>query len=515
MGALVTSGKVARLICFAAFMATLFIYSPNVMTLFSFDGFELTGLYAEPCLVSTFVTACVLIVAELLGGACHIERLQLSRFFRPVCGAVYLLSSVVFVACITAQVPVASHVLGPCAVLSGISVVGMCLIWATVFSDVSLFEALLVAVVGLLSSAVMHNVVSSLTWRVALFIEIALLAIGTVPLLFAGFWGPNASVGDSQGELRPEGTGFGMGVDVENEVFSKREGFRCGAFLSIMGVPLMGMAISSFAIGVRPFYILNGAVNAEVLGMYVAVALALPLMFLRSKEPFFSFVYQMYLPLLTAALTTLAVVFATGPLHELALAGLSAFFTLVTVVAIASATAISNANEFPRRMVFATLIAVYSGFGIFGVGMGARSTELFNNSKSFLLVLAVVYACAMLVGSSLKVWKATVSGSQDEVLQTECKSLAEESPEEADHVETFEERLAKISQLGGLSARETEIASYVGKGHTSVYVAKTLLISDSTVYTHVRNIYRKLGITSREELIQLFNEPGLCKEAGE
>ena len=47
--------------------------------------------------------------------------------------------------------------------------------------------------------------------------------------------------------------------------------------------------------------------------------------------------------------------------------------------------------------------------------------------------------------------------------------------------------------------------SFVGRGHSSVYVAKTLLISESTVYTHVRNLYRKLGVTSREELIQLLN----------
>lgn len=517
MGAQVTSNKPFRLVCFAAFMATLFIYSPNVMTLFSFDGFEMTGLFAEPCLISTFAASCALIAAELFGATALVERLLSLRFARPVCGAAYLLSNAGFVACITAQLPVASSVLGPCAVVSGVSVVGMCLMWASAFRDASLFEALLVAVVGLLSSAVVHNIVSILVWPAALSVELALLAIGTAPLLLA-----NASNASDMNEgIRPgpaeteSDASAGMERDDGKAGGSKCAGFSCGAFLSIMGVPLMGMAISSFAIGVRPFYILDGSVNVEVLGMYVAVVLALPLVLLRSKEPFFSFLYQIYLPILTAVLTTLAVVFATGLLHELALVCLSAFFTLVTVVAIASSTAISNANEFPRRMVFATLIAVYSGFAIFGIGMGARSSELFNNSQSFLLVLSVVYACAMLVGSSVRIWKTTVSSFQDDALQAERKEAPGDGSDGVGHVETFEERLAKISQLGGLSARETEIASYVGRGHTSVYVAKTLLISDSTVYTHVRNIYRKLGITSREELIQLFNAPEMQGEVGE
>ena len=37
------------------------------------------------------------------------------------------------------------------------------------------------------------------------------------------------------------------------------------------------------------------------------------------------------------------------------------------------------------------------------------------------------------------------------------------------------------------------------------YISKTLFISDNTARTHMRNIYRKLGIGSREELLSLVN----------
>ena len=58
---------------------------------------------------------------------------------------------------------------------------------------------------------------------------------------------------------------------------------------------------------------------------------------------------------------------------------------------------------------------------------------------------------------------------------------------------------------GGLSPREREILGYLGRGHGIVFVANTLVISESTVRTHVKSIYRKLGVSSREDLLQLID----------
>lgn len=38
-----------------------------------------------------------------------------------------------------------------------------------------------------------------------------------------------------------------------------------------------------------------------------------------------------------------------------------------------------------------------------------------------------------------------------------------------------------------------------------MFVANTLVISESTVRTHVKSIYRKLGVSSREDLLQLID----------
>ena len=84
-------------------------------------------------------------------------------------------------------------------------------------------------------------------------------------------------------------------------------------------------------------------------------------------------------------------------------------------------------------------------------------------------------------------------------------SLAEKGLiEEAGRLDV-EGRCEKTAEKFGLSPRETEILGYLGRGHGIVFIANTLVISESTVRTHVKNIYRKLGVNSREELLQLVD----------
>ncbi|MDE8703797.1 helix-turn-helix transcriptional regulator, partial [Adlercreutzia equolifaciens] len=70
----------------------------------------------------------------------------------------------------------------------------------------------------------------------------------------------------------------------------------------------------------------------------------------------------------------------------------------------------------------------------------------------------------------------------------------------------LEARCAALAEPFVLSPREAEILVYLARGFSHTYIAKDLVLSVSTVRTHVRNIYRKLGIGKREELIHLVVE---------
>ncbi|MGV8084076.1 MAG: response regulator transcription factor [Coriobacteriia bacterium] len=70
-------------------------------------------------------------------------------------------------------------------------------------------------------------------------------------------------------------------------------------------------------------------------------------------------------------------------------------------------------------------------------------------------------------------------------------------------------RCAVLSQKHGLSNRESEIFTFLGRGHSPVFIARELGISENTVRTHVRRIHDKLDIHSREELIALIDSADL------
>ncbi|NPV02045.1 MAG: helix-turn-helix transcriptional regulator [Brevinematales bacterium] len=59
----------------------------------------------------------------------------------------------------------------------------------------------------------------------------------------------------------------------------------------------------------------------------------------------------------------------------------------------------------------------------------------------------------------------------------------------------------KISKEFHLSERETEIIARLCLGYSNREIGEQLFISDLTVKTHVRNIYQKLGVKNRLELL--------------
>lgn len=60
-----------------------------------------------------------------------------------------------------------------------------------------------------------------------------------------------------------------------------------------------------------------------------------------------------------------------------------------------------------------------------------------------------------------------------------------------------------------LSEREREVLNLVAAGYTSSEIATRLAISDQTVNTHIRNIYRKLSVKTRAQAVSCATERGL------
>lgn len=71
-------------------------------------------------------------------------------------------------------------------------------------------------------------------------------------------------------------------------------------------------------------------------------------------------------------------------------------------------------------------------------------------------------------------------------------------------------RCAAVAREAGLSARETEVFMLLAKGRGIEHIQNKLYISGHTVKTHTYNIYKKMGISSREELLDAIEtaDPG-------
>lgn len=75
---------------------------------------------------------------------------------------------------------------------------------------------------------------------------------------------------------------------------------------------------------------------------------------------------------------------------------------------------------------------------------------------------------------------------------------------EGNRESTLEAACNTLAEARGLSGREREILGYLARGRSQPYIREELVLSKNTVATHVKHIYQKLDVHSRQELLDLF-----------
>lgn len=71
---------------------------------------------------------------------------------------------------------------------------------------------------------------------------------------------------------------------------------------------------------------------------------------------------------------------------------------------------------------------------------------------------------------------------------------------------TLDDRCDRFAERYGLTARETDILRLIAAGRDVPYIEHELILAKSTVKTHVKHIYEKCGISSRQALLDLLEE---------
>lgn len=79
-------------------------------------------------------------------------------------------------------------------------------------------------------------------------------------------------------------------------------------------------------------------------------------------------------------------------------------------------------------------------------------------------------------------------------------------PQSRDERTDEEPPFQRIAARYGLSPREREVLVFLAHGRSLPYIREQLVFSKNTVDTHAKNLYRKLDVHSRQELIDLIDK---------
>lgn len=145
----------------------------------------------------------------------------------------------------------------------------------------------------------------------------------------------------------------------------------------------------------------------------------------------------------------------------------------------------------PARVLGIGLSANVLGVLVGGLLGQAMASPNAPNPNTSLLALAVV-CVAIAILPPLHKYLASLLKDH-----TYLAALASMAPAQQSKV------AGRLAQLGDLSERERQVAARLLQGKTYRMIAGDLHISENTVKTHTKNIYAKLYIQSRAELVDL------------
>lgn len=180
----------------------------------------------------------------------------------------------------------------------------------------------------------------------------------------------------------------------------------------------------------------------------------------------------------------------------LVVAGFQCFDTVVMVVLFQGSRHFEHLSI--RSFVMGRLANV-SGLSVgWGLGSLAVCGALPALADQSLLCLAA--ASLIVLFSSVALLEEDLFPGRKTVAEAKAaKDAREETPFAID----MDAAIAAISEEGGLSAQEKRVFAYLAKGHSRKTIQQKLFIASATVDTHARHVYRKLGVKTRQELIDL------------
>lgn len=227
--------------------------------------------------------------------------------------------------------------------------------------------------------------------------------------------------------------------------------------------------------------------------------------------------FWIFVPLTFAGITVVAVI--DSNLQVLAFAMVFAAHNIAEVQLTTHFAAICRRRGYSSRMLYGCAFAILSAAEVVGLLVGVAIVPF---ESSVMTVLLLVCANVIVIAVILSIMRVNTTFQKAELemalaRQKEAAFSAREASGEgamAAPTPSASERpdmtpaavAARWVEAYGLSARESEVAELLLSGRNVPAIADMLTISQSTVQTHVKHIYEKVGVRTRQELIAKGSE---------
>ena len=243
-------------------------------------------------------------------------------------------------------------------------------------------------------------------------------------------------------------------------------------------------------------------------GFGLAALLVLVLAFRTSCDFGAPNVYRVVLPILGAALFAPALFGLQGGY----VLGVSLAFGahLMTLLASIIAASYAARTQFSPSLVFLAVVLPSQIAILLGDAAGSAFAQLVSQDGIGLLKPAAVFIIALFVvmrATSRGHGGRTLAEPADDTLlinppDVSSRHSRDDVPELVDHADSTDESPAGLAaQRYGLTAREGEVFDLLLKGNTMSAISRKLCISDNTTRGHMKRIYCKLNVHSRQELV--------------
>ena len=200
-------------------------------------------------------------------------------------------------------------------------------------------------------------------------------------------------------------------------------------------------------------------------------------------------VLRMLFPFLVISLVTMS--FFTGTLYTLSNLLLLAGYVFLVTVSVAFEVHTARTRQISPLFVVGMSQGALSAGMVAGFALGLLPAA--EGSTDFAVLSAVALGLVVLLAVFV-----TFAPKREEGISEKDEAAHEESDHEQGR---WKASCATVAREAKLTARETEVFFLMAKGRVIEHIQNKLYISSHTVKTHTYNIYKKMGIGSREELL--------------